>query len=434
MSILELKKKALSVIDSKAIEIIEVAESIWRKPELGYKEFDTARLVEKKYDEMDLCFENKIAITGSKAYLKKKGSTPTVGIIGELDAIKIPEHPDCDPITSAVHACGHNAQIAVMLGAGFGLKEVIDDLSGNVVLMAVPSEEGSVELEFKGSLRDKGLIEFTGGKQEFIRVGQMKDIDLCIGSHTQTDFDENIAIGGSNNGNIRKQVKYIGREAHAAAKPHDGINALNAAMLGLMGVNALRETFRDEDMIRVHPIITKGGEISNNVPADVRIECGVRGKTVEAMKDANIKVNRALKAGAMALGAEIIIQDAPGFMPYHKNPQLTDSLHRNAVSLIGEKQVKTKTQHDAASTDLGDFSCILPTSSLHMGGCSGKGHTRTFKIVNPKVAYILPAKIIALTVIDLLGEEAKLAKEIKASFKPSIPPDKYTEFMRNLVS
>ena len=427
-----IKRKILETIDTRTDEIIEIGEAIWRKPELGFKEFKTAELVEKKYEEMGWSYEAKIGITGSKAYLKRNKGGFVVGIIGELDAIRVPEHPDCDSITGAAHACGHNAQIAAMLGAGFGLNDVMDQLDGNVVLVTVPAEE-YLEIDFRNSLRKKGQLEFFGGKQEFIRLGRMSDIDISIGSHTDSEIKEKLSVGGGNNGFLGKMVHYIGLEAHAGGSPYKGINALNAAMLGLMGIHAQRETFRDEDAIRVHPIITKGGEIVNNVPADVRMESYVRGKTVEAIRDANTKVNRALRAGAMSVGAEVEIDDHPGYMPYIKDARLDELLKENAVALVGDDQIKFK-GHSTGSTDLGDVSCIMPTTSIGMGGCTGDDHGRSFKIVDKEIAYILPAKVMALTCVDLLYDNAKLSKEILNGFKPTIQQRDYEGFMKKLVA
>jgi amidohydrolase len=429
----DLKKRVEKAIDRRSKEIIEIGEYIWKNPELGFKEFKTAKFTEEKYEEMGWAYEKNIAITGSKAYLKKPASRPTIGIIGELDSVRCPDHPECDPITGAVHACGHNAQMATMLGAGIGLSEVINELKGNVVMVTVPAEE-YLEIDYRNSLRSKGQLDFFGGKQEFIRVGALKDVDICLGSHSDFDLDkEKLSVGGSNNGFIGKMVRYVGLEAHAGGAPDKGINALNAAMLGLMGIHAQRETFKEEDTIRVHPIITKGGEIVNNVPADVRIESYVRGKTVEAIKDANMKVNRALNAGAMAVGAKVEINDMPGYMPYHKNPELEEVLTSNCNSLVGKEYVKTK-GHGTGSTDLGDISCIMPTTSVGMGGVTGAGHGRSVKIVDKETEYVLPAKALALTCIDLLYENASLANKIIKGFKPTIPPAKYTKFMKDLVS
>ena len=427
----QLKQKALAEIDRRADEIIQYATAIWKYPELGYKEFKTAELTEQKYEEMGWRYEKEIAITGSKAYLKDDGSKPSIGIVGELDALHIPVHPEAHPASGNVHACGHHSQMAVMLGVGYGLEVVKDQLAGEIVMVAVPAEE-YIEIDYRNRLREEGKIEFFGGKQEFIRVGAMKDVDICIGSHSAMDQTKLIGVGGSNNGFIGKLVHYIGKEAHAGGSPHKGINALNAAMMGLMGIHANRETFRDEDTIRVHPIITKGGEIVNNVPADVRMESYVRGKTVDAIKDANTKVNRALKAGAMAVGAECEIHDHPGYMPYTRDTKLEEHLIKSVTELYGEDEIKHR-GHSTGSTDLGDFSCIMPTTSIGMAGTEGAGHSRHLKIVDPIKQYIVPTKAIAVAVIDLLYGDAEPAKEVIKGFTPMIKPEEYTEFMKKLV-
>jgi len=397
MSIEELKRRVLKAIDERAEEIIGVGDAIWRQPELGYKEFKTAKLVESKYEEMGWEYKKGIAITGSKAYLKRPGPRPALGIIGELDSVRCPDHPECDPITGAVHACGHNAQIAAMLGAGFGLSDsgVIDKLEGNVVMVTVPAEE-YLEIDYRNSLREKGQLEFLGGKQEFIHVGELADIDISLGTHTAMDIEEKLSVGGSGNGFVGKLVRYVGLEAHAGGAPDKGINALNAAM-------------------------------------DVRLESYVRGRTVDAIIDANKKVNRALRAGAMAVGAEVEINDIPGYMPYTPHEGLSEIFRANCVELVGEDLVKVDTEHSTGSTDLGDVSCIMPTGAIGMGGVEGTGHGRTYKVVDKELEYVTPAKVLAMACIDLLYGGAAKAREVIGSFKPAIPPKEYTAFMRKLV-
>src|SRR5712671_5097296 len=95
--------------------------------------------------------------------------------------------------------------------------------------------------------------------------------------------DGKAGVPASNNGCVVKTVRYVGRAAHAGGMPHRGINALYAAQIGLMAINALRETFRDEDTVRVHPIMTHGGSQVNVIPADVRLETFVRAKSLEAI-------------------------------------------------------------------------------------------------------------------------------------------------------
>ena len=104
MSKERLKNRVLQAIDTRASEIIEIAETIWKNPELGFKEFQTAELVESKFEDMGWTYNRTIAISGSKAYLKNTKDTPTIGIIGELDAVRCPDHPESEPTTGAAES------------------------------------------------------------------------------------------------------------------------------------------------------------------------------------------------------------------------------------------------------------------------------------------------------------------------------------------
>ena len=92
-------------------------------------------------------------------------------------------------------------------------------------------------------------------------------------------------------------MTFKGKAVHAS-KPYDGINALNAAALAIIGMHVNRERFREEDKIKVHPIITKGGDVVNSVPDNVVIDCYVRGATMEAIKNASADTDRAVKGAA----------------------------------------------------------------------------------------------------------------------------------------
>ena len=111
--------------------------------------------------------------------------------------------------------------------------------------MAVPAEE-YVEIAYRLKLREEGKLHYLGGKQELIYTGAFDDINLAMMVHSAKGCPEPaVYMGESSNGFIGKTIQYLGQEAHAAEAPDQGVNALNAAMLGLMGIHALRETFRD---------------------------------------------------------------------------------------------------------------------------------------------------------------------------------------------
>lgn len=426
MTTQELKSRVIKAIDQRKEEIIALGEQIRVNPELGYKEHQTAALVEATYHKLGLEYRSGLAITGSKAELPGAEHKVRVAVMGELDAVVCPEHPDADIETGAAHSCGHNAQIAAMLGVAMGLIDanVMPELAGDVILMAVPAEE-PVEIEWRQRLREQGKIGFLGGKQELIALGELDDIDMTVMFHsTSTAPGRKAVVGGTSNGFVAKFIRYHGKEAHAGGAPHLGINALNAAMLGLQGINANRETFQDADSIRVHPIITKGGDLVNIIPSDVRMETYVRGKAMPAILDASKKVNRALRAGALAVGAEVDIIEIPGFLPRLSNEHMDKLFRQNAVALLGEENVATG-GHGSGSSDIGDIMHIMPAIHPYVAGAAGAGHTKNYTVEDPELFYVVPAKAMAMTVIDLLANGAKEALAVKENYPPLFTKEAY---------
>jgi metal-dependent amidase/aminoacylase/carboxypeptidase family protein len=233
------------------------------------------------------------------------------------------------------------------------------------------------------------------------------------------------------NGLVAKQVRFIGRASHAGAAPEKGINALNAATLALQAIHMQRETFRDDDSVRVHPIITKGGDSVNVVPAEVRIETFVRGKTLEAVRDAEEKVDRSLRAGAMAIGAQVEIDTLPGYLPLVQNPELRELFKANGVALVGADNWADR-EPTKASTDAGDLSHVMPLLHPSCGGFSGHPHGADFDIVDETLAYLNPVKALAMTIVDLLSDDARGARRIIADFRPRMARAEYLQFMREL--
>jgi metal-dependent amidase/aminoacylase/carboxypeptidase family protein len=134
----ELKTQVWSAIDQRADAVVEIGERIRKHPELGFKETKTAALVAETLSGLGLTPQTGLAMTGVKAVAAgAKGSGPSFAVIGELDGLGVAGHPEADPVTGAAHACGHNAQIAGMLGAAIGLHAVkaFDHLSGRVGLL-----------------------------------------------------------------------------------------------------------------------------------------------------------------------------------------------------------------------------------------------------------------------------------------------------------
>ncbi|HEU5323286.1 MAG TPA: M20/M25/M40 family metallo-hydrolase, partial [Methylomirabilota bacterium] len=253
----ELKQRVWEAIERRAEQIVQIGERIRRHPELGFKESRTAALVAETLAALGLPPRTGLALTGVRADAPgRAGEGPTFALLGELDGLVVAGHPEGDPATGAAHACGHNAQVAGLLGAAMGLLDTraFDHLAGRVAFFAVPAEEYG-DIAWRVSQARAGALEFLGGKAELLRLGHFDDVDLAMMIHTTSrPEDQKAGVAVSNNGCVVKTVRYLGRAAHAGSSPHAGVNALYAAQIGLMAVNALRETFRDQDTIRVHPI------------------------------------------------------------------------------------------------------------------------------------------------------------------------------------
>ena len=230
----ELKKIACEIIDSRRGDITALGDSIFAEPETGWKEFKTAEKIKKVFESLGFPTKDKQCITGVIADVKGKEKKLKVSVMGELDALGVPDSPNADPVTGAAHMCGHHCMIAALSGVAYALadRRIMDELSGDVALMAVPAEE-FVEMAYRGQLRREGKIKMFGGKQEFIYRGLMDDIDMMVMQHnTATEGTQETPIkanvGGTSNGFVSKEVFYKGKAAHAGGAPFNGINALNA--------------------------------------------------------------------------------------------------------------------------------------------------------------------------------------------------------------
>lgn len=408
---IKIKKILCNIIEKNNNEIVNIGDNIFTNPELGFKEFKTSKVISKYLNDMGLDIEEGISVTGIKSSIGNNGIN--IGLIAELDAIPTYGHKYSSNDRSAAHSCAHSNQIAIMLGVIRVLKEsnILDKLNGKVTFIGTPAEEFT-DLEYRRELVKAGKIKYMSGKQDMIAKGIFDDIDLIISCHTMGGIREKKAdINSSLNGFIAKKITYYGKAAHAGAAPHLGINALNAAMIGLAAVNAQRETFIDEHNIRVHGIITEGGQTVNTVPERVAIEAYIRGRNLKSILDANFKVDRAFKAGAYAVGGRCVIEDTPGYVPFKQCSDLSEVLKGNLAALIGEENI-INSQNSMASGDIGDLATIKPTIQFGFSGFSGNVHGPDFEIIDNEMAYIIPAKAIAMTIVDLFENNGYKGKMI----------------------
>lgn len=409
-------EKISAAVEKHRQLILDAERHIWKNPETGYKEFKTSKYLAEKFEALGYKLTYAEGITGFYTVIDTGREGPEVLILGELDSVICPAHPESDPVTGAVHSCGHHAQSATLLGIAAALSEegMLDSLCGRIRLCAVPAEE-LLEIEYRQGLKAEGKIKYLGGKSEFLSRGYFDGVDLAFMVHTAGGF----SVGSDHVGCIAKSIIYKGKAAHAGGNPSGGINALYAASCGLNAANALRETFREADMIRFHPIITHGGDMVNAIPETAQIESYVRGASFEAIARENKKINRALIGAALSIGANIEIVDMPGYSPLINDKEM-NKVASEAMKLIDpETELPINVPWSTGSTDMGDLSCIMPVVHSYAGGAQGTNHGNNYYIVDSEAACIKNAKWQLVMLTLLLQNGGERAKKIIADFKPS---------------
>ncbi|NLW74649.1 MAG: amidohydrolase [Clostridiales bacterium] len=403
--------KIATAVEKHGKLILDTERYIWKNPETGFREWKTSKYLAEIFEKLGYKPTMAGDIPGFYTDIDTGRPGPRVLILGELDALICSEHPEADPETHVVHCCGHNAQCAALVGIAAALREegMLDEFCGSVRLCAVPAEEG-IEIAFRQKLREQGVISYYGGKAEFLHRGYFDGVDIAFMIHTTTG--DHAVIRKGSVGNIRKAVRYIGVAAHAGGSPSKGINALYAANLGLSAINALRETFREADLIRVHPIITNGGAVVNAIPSNVTLESYVRGKTLEAVERENKKINRALIGAAISMGARIEINDKPGYYPLSNDDNLIELTREAMEYVLGANRVKVDRGVSTGSTDMGDLSAVMPVIHPYMPGATGTPHGSDYYITDPHTACIDSAKVQLIMLHKLLSDHAARANYI----------------------
>ena len=243
------------------------------------------------------------------------------------------------------------------------------------------------------------------------------------------------AVTGGSVGCIAKNITYKGVAAHAGGAPWAGKNALYAATCGLNAVNAIRETFAESDIIRVHPIITHGGDMVNAIPERVTLESYVRGKSVNGIAKANKAVNRALTGAALSLGCNVDINDIPGYAPLYCDEGLMCLSEEAFRKLFPEKKLIIDPNIGSGSTDMGDLAQIMPTVHLYSGGQTGTSHGSDFQISDPEAACVNSAMWQVMILTILLENNGERAKKICAEYTPAFESkEAYLEYLDSFNS
>ena len=402
-------KKYFDFTDKHRQLILDSERYIWKNPETGYKEFKTSAYMEKIFTDLGYDITKADGITGFYTVIDTGRPGPTLLVLGELDSIICPAHPESDPNTGAVHSCGHNAQSAALIGVAAALKEegALDGLCGKIMLCSVPAEE-LLEIEYRMELIKEGKIKYFGGKTEYLYRGYFDGVDLAFMMHTSSHF----ALTGGSVGCIAKKITYKGVAAHAGGSPWAGKNALYAATCGINAANAIRETFEEADIIRFHPIITNGGSMVNAIPETVTMESYVRGSSFDGIGKSNKRINKALIGAALSMDVNVDITDMPGYAPLVNDKTLTNIAKEVFEETFPDKEIFVNDKMGSGSTDMGDLSCVMPVIHAYAGGAVGRSHGNNYYIENPEDACVNSAKWQLALIHALLKDNAAKANEV----------------------
>ncbi len=422
MEINQLKTLACRKIEEHAPFIENIARQILSHPEVGFQEYKTSSLVSATLTDMGIPVKTNLAITGVKGKLSGEHEGPTISILSELDALVVHDHPNADPVTNSAHACGHNCQIAMMIGCMIGLNKepILKNLYGSIVPFAVPAEE-FINIPDRLALKRQGQITFLGGKQELISLGHFDDIDIAFMCHTASGSNEKVfAVGGSSTTHVTKIVTF----SDLSESTTDSTQ--NAASFAIQALNYNRDLFKGEDTPRSHGILIQPAE---NHTKQSQLEWRIRASDLAALENYSRITDQCFRAAALATGCEVTIETTPGYLPMINDTKLQSIFVSNSSKLLGNNRVITlnPSEKSGGSTDMGDLSHVIPVCHPYCTGASGTGHSNDYIIKNYNTAVINPTKIMSMVAIDLLSQQAEGARQIIDQFKQRLNRQQYTE-------
>ena len=405
----------------------EAERYIWSHPQTGFGEWIANDYLKEKYSALGFHLHEAGDIPGFFFDIDTGKAGPTVAILAEMDGILLPEHPDCDPETGAVHACGHNCQSAALLGVAAVLNDpgILSELCGRIRIMAVPAEE-LIELTLRARMKAEGTIRRISGKSEFMHRGFFDGVDLALMIHTDTGSGHKLRIAPGTNGIIAKKVTFFSGKCTSGAAPAGGVNALSAAEIAANAINALREVFPENCLVRNAAVMTEAGTTPQYLPSRVVMESNVRACDYQILREINGKIDRAYAAGALSVGAEVEIEDLEVYIPERDCdcPDFQNVAYEVGCDLFGRDSVifdRSKTIRNVGGSDMGNVGAVMPVIQPFSSGIEGWGHFPNCKVKYPEYAVFDPAVVQAAVACVLLENGGRRGKKIVEDYHPVFP-------------
>lgn len=386
-----LELRVIEEIDKSKDKYIEISHSIHSKPELGNKEFFASTLLSDTLAKEGFEVENGVA-GHETAFIAKKKSVkagPTIAFLAEYDALP-----------GLGHACGHNIIGTLSTASAIALSKVLEEIGGEIRVLGTPAEEGGENGSAKGS---------------FVKHKLLEDVDASLIIHPGNN---NYATGPSLAVDPL-DFEFIGKPAHAAASPHEGINALDAVIALFNGINALRQHVTTD--VRIHGIITHGGDAPNIIPEYAKARFFIRAATRKTCDEVTEKIKNIAKGAALSTGAKVNVIAFQNKVDNILLNKTFDSLFIEKSSLLG-LEISTEQPKGFGSTDVGNISQVVPTIHPHVkiGPENLVGHTIDFREAAASKAgddaLILGSKALAITALALFTDDNNL-RSIKEDFQ-----------------
>ena len=388
-------------VESLREELVGISLDIHSHPEINFEEHYSAKLLADALEQHGFKVERGVGgvETAFRGTIEGgKGDGPTIALLAEYDAL-----PDVG------HGCGHNLIAISNLGAGLGIKAVMESMPGRLVVLGTPAEEGG------------------GGKVRMLAAGVFEDIDITLSSHPSSNvtiIPTEIPINESwSLAMVGFRYAYHGKSAHAAVMPEAGINALNAVVHLFTGIDAMRQHLREDT--RIHGIITDGGKAANVVPEFAAANFMLRCRDREYLKVIVEKVKQVAEGAALLTGARLEILPAD---PLYENviPNATMAkvarANAEAIGMHLDTLPAGRRQGGSASTDFGNVSQVVPSFAMTFSISEEPvpGHSLLLAaaaktpLANDNAISV--AKILGLTACELLSNP-DLVAAVREEFK-----------------
>jgi amidohydrolase len=384
----ELKTQANLAIRRHQAELRILTHQIHSHPETAMNEHQAVAWLTQELERNGFSIERGICELPTAFRASYGQGKPVIAFIAEYDAL-----PDIG------HACGHNLIATAAVAAAIGTKEAVDKLGGSIQVIGTPAEE------------------LNGGKIIMAERGAFAGIDAAMMMHPSTHDSATITALAC----VALGVEFFGKEAHAAAHPELGINALEAMILSFNGINALRQQIRGD--ARIHGIITDGGKAANIVPAHSAGRFLVRSNDEAYMKELREKVLACFKGAALSSRASLEYRwdEKEYYAPVRNNHKLAQLYIDNMAALGGAVPFYNDEQ-SFGSTDMGNVSQIVPSihTSVAIAPPGVSEHTAEFASYAGSekglTQSLRAAGGLAMTAIDLLASPDTLAA-VKQEFE-----------------